>query len=52
MKGGVIEAMDVKTGDRVDGNIEIVEGGIAEGEKVAVTQLPKLDTGVRVKVGS
>ena len=51
VKGGVIEAKDVKTGDRVDGNIEIVEGGIAEGEKVAVTQLPKLDTGVRVKVG-
>ena len=51
VKGGVIEAKDVKTGDRVDGNIEIVEGGIAEGEKVAVTQLPKLDTGVRVRVG-
>ena len=51
VKGGVIEAKDVKTGDRVDGNIEIVEGGITDGEKVAVTQLPKLDTGVRVRVG-
>ena len=51
VKSGVIEAKDVKTGDRFDANIEIVEGGIAEGEQVAVSQLPKLDTGVRVRVG-
>ena len=51
VKGGVIEAKDVKTGDRVEEKIEIVEGGIAEGQQVAVSQLPKLDTGVRVKVG-
>ena len=49
--GGVIEAKDVKTGDRLDANIEIVEGGIAEGQQVAVSQLQKLDTGVRVRVG-
>ena len=51
VKGGVIEAKDVKTGDRFDANIEIVEGAIAEGQQVAVSQLQKLDTGVRVKVG-
>ena len=51
VKTGVIEAKDVKTGDRFDANIEIVEGGIAEGDKVAVTQLQKLDTGVKVRVG-
>ena len=51
VKNGVVEAKDVKTGDRVDANIEIVEGGIAEGQQVAVSQLPRLDTGVRVKVG-
>jgi membrane fusion protein (multidrug efflux system) len=51
VKSGVIEAKDVKTGDRVDANIEIVEGGIEEGQTVAVSQLQRLDTGVRVKVG-
>ena len=51
VKGGVIEAKDVKTGDRFDANIEIVEGAITEGQQVAVSQLQKLDTGVRVKVG-
>ena len=51
VKGGVIEAKDVKTGDRVDADIEIVEGGISEGQQVAVSQLAKLDTGVKVKVG-
>lgn len=51
VKSGVIEAKDVKTGDRFDADIEIVEGGIEEGQQVAVTQLQKLDTGVRVRVG-
>ena len=50
VKSGVIEAKDVKTGDRVDKNIEIVEGAITEGQQVAISQLPKLDTGVRVRV--
>jgi hypothetical protein len=35
----------------VDNDIEIVEGAIEEGQQVAVTQLSKLDTGVRVRVG-
>jgi RND family efflux transporter MFP subunit len=52
VKSGVIEAKEVKTGDRVDNNIEIVEGGIQEGQQVAVSQLPKLDTGVRVHVST
>jgi RND family efflux transporter, MFP subunit len=44
-----IEARDVKVGDRFDADVEIVEG-VQEGERVATTQLNRLDTGVRVSV--
>ena len=42
-----IEAREVKLGDRFDQNVEILEG-VEDGEKVAVTQLTRLDTGSKV----
>jgi RND family efflux transporter MFP subunit len=44
-----IEARDVKLGDRFEQNVEILDG-LAEGEKVAVTELSRLDTGTKVAV--
>ena len=44
-----IEARDVKLGDRFDQNVEILEG-VEDGEKVAVSQLTRLDTGAKVTV--
>jgi RND family efflux transporter MFP subunit len=44
-----IETRDVKLGDRFEQSVEILEG-LEEGEKVAVTQLSRLDTGVKVAV--
>jgi multidrug efflux pump subunit AcrA (membrane-fusion protein) len=49
VKGGSVEARDVKLGDRFEENVEILEG-VNEGEVVAVTQLGRLDTGTRVTV--
>jgi multidrug efflux pump subunit AcrA (membrane-fusion protein) len=49
VKDGVVEARDVKTGDRFDDQIEIIEG-VSEGEQVATTQISRLDTGARVRV--
>lgn len=46
---GTIEARDVKLGDRFDQSVEILEG-LEDGEKIAVTQLNRLDTGTRVAV--
>ena len=46
---GVIAAREVKLGDRVDGDVEILEG-LEAGEKVATSQLARLDTGVKVRV--
>jgi RND family efflux transporter MFP subunit len=48
---GVIEARDVKPGDRFDQEIEIIEG-VREGEQVAVSQLNRLDTGTKVSVAA
>ncbi len=48
---GKIDAREVKIGDRFPEEIEIVEG-VADGETVATTNLPRLDTGVRVNKGS
>ena len=42
-----IEARDVKLGDRFEQNVEILEG-VENGEKVAVSQLTRLDTGSKV----
>jgi len=47
--GSLIEAREVKTGDRFDEQVEIVDG-LREGETVATTQLNRLDTGVKVAV--
>ena len=47
--GDSIEAREVKIGDRFGSDTEIVEG-IKDGEKVAATQVTRLDTGVKVKV--
>lgn len=44
-----IEARDVKLGDNFGDDVEILEG-LKEGERVAVTQVARLDTGVEVRV--
>jgi len=50
VNGNVIDARDVKVGDRFGDNVEILEG-LKEGELVAVTQVARLDTGSRVSLG-
>ncbi|MBL8221366.1 MAG: hypothetical protein JNL62_19185 [Bryobacterales bacterium] len=45
----VIEAREVKLGDRFEGTVEIIEG-LQEGEQVATGPLARLDTGVQVRV--
>jgi len=45
----VIEAREVKVGDRVGQQLEILEG-LQEGETVAITQLARLDTGSKIRV--
>jgi HlyD family secretion protein len=47
IKNGVIEAREVKIGDRFGQDIEIAEG-LDVGEEVAATQLSRLDTGAKV----
>lgn len=47
VKGAIIEARDVKLGDRFDADVEILEG-LEEGEMIATTQLNRLDTGTKV----
>ena len=49
VKGNTIDARDVKLGDRFGNEVEIVEG-LEDGERVAITQLNRLDTGTRVEV--
>ena len=51
VKDGVIDARDVKLGDRFGENVEIVEG-LEEREPVAVTQIARLDSGTRVEIAS
>lgn len=45
----VIEAREVKVGDRVGQQLEILDG-LQDGETVALSQLARLDTGSHVKV--
>ena len=45
----VIEAREVKVGDRFGDDIEIMEG-LKEGDRVATTQVARLDTGSKVEV--
>jgi membrane fusion protein (multidrug efflux system) len=51
IKDGVVDAREVKLGDRFETDVEILEG-VADGEVVALTQLAKLDTGVKVKINN
>ena len=46
---GVVNARDVKIGDRFGQDVEILEG-VNEGEAVATTQLQRLDEGVKVRI--
>lgn len=47
----VIEAREVKVGDRVGQQLEILEG-LKDGETVAVTQLARLDTGSKIRIAA
>jgi RND family efflux transporter MFP subunit len=49
VNGDTIEARELKLGDRYEQSVEVVEG-LEEGERVATTQLARLDTGVKVRV--
>ncbi len=49
VRDGVIQAREVTLGDRFEKEVEIMEG-VEEGEQVAITQLNRLDTGVRVRI--
>jgi len=51
IKDGVIEARDVKVGERFENEVEVLEGVVA-GEMVATTNLPRLDTGSKVTIDS
>ena len=51
VKDGVVDSREVKMGDRFETDVEILEG-VADGEEVAMTQLPKLDTGIKVRVNN
>jgi RND family efflux transporter MFP subunit len=48
ISGNVVEAREVKVGDRFNDTVEVIEG-VNGGEQVAITQLNRLDTGSRVK---
>ncbi len=50
INNGVIDARDVKLGDRVDESVEITEG-LADGDTIAMGPLNRLDTGTRVRIG-
>jgi RND family efflux transporter MFP subunit len=49
VKNNVIEARDVKLGDRFGTDVEIIDG-LTEGERVAATEVVRLDTGVKVQM--
>ena len=51
IKDGVIDAREVRVGERFETDVEILEGVVA-GEIVATTNLPKLDTGSKVEIDS
>lgn len=51
VKDGVVETREVKLGDRFETDVEILEG-VEDGEVVALSQLAKLDTGVKVRVAN
>jgi len=43
------DAREIKLGDRFDESVEVLEG-LNAGEQVAITQLSRLDSGVKVRV--
>lgn len=47
IKDNVVDAREVKLGDRFGDDVEIAEG-ISANEQIAVTQMARLDTGVKV----
>ena len=46
----IIQARDLKLGDNFGDDVEVIEG-LKEKERVAVTQVQRLDTGVHVRIG-
>ena len=51
VKNDVVEARDVKLGDRFETEVEITEG-LQLGDEIAISNLNRLDTGARVKIGA
>jgi RND family efflux transporter MFP subunit len=49
VRGNTVEPREVKLGDRFGQEVEIVEG-VRPGERVAITQLNRLESGVSVRV--
>jgi RND family efflux transporter MFP subunit len=49
VEGGVVQAREVKLGDRLGDDVEVVDG-VRNGEAVAVTQVQRLDTGSKVRI--
>lgn len=49
VKDDVIEARDVRVGDRFGADVEIIDG-LEAGDRIAASNLARLDTGVRVVV--
>lgn len=48
---GKVDARDVKLGDRLDQQVEILEG-LRDGERVAIGALARLDTGIKVSINT
>ena len=51
VKNDVVESRDVKLGDRLADEVEILEG-LQMGDEIAISNLNRLDTGARVKIGA
>ncbi len=49
VRNGVVDAREVKLGDRFEQEVEILEG-LEDGDQVATTQVARLDTGTKVRV--
>jgi RND family efflux transporter MFP subunit len=49
VKNDTVEARDLKLGDRFEQEFEVIEG-LEEGERVATSQLGRLDTGSKVQI--
>ncbi len=51
VKDGMIDAREVKVGERFETDVEIL-GGVSAGETVATSNLARLDTGSKVAIGN